>query len=112
MPVCAGVAGCGIQLRRRSERARFHAERKADASSVEQRAGDERSAAEAEESVCGAQDRTELGAGQGKLVPAPALAGADTVPAAGRGATRQQHRRKNAEESDPASEECALLQDD
>jgi hypothetical protein len=35
MPVCVGVAGCGIQLRRRSERARSHAGRKADVSSVE-----------------------------------------------------------------------------
>ena len=68
-----------------------------------QRAGDGRSAPVDGESVCGAQDRTELRAGQGNLVSAAALDETDTVSAAGGRATRQQHRRKNAEESDPAS---------
>ena len=84
MPVCAGVAGRGIRLRRRSERARPDAGGKADVSSVEQRAGDGRSAPVDGESVCGAQDRTELRAGQGNLLLAAALDETDTVPAAGR----------------------------
>ena len=58
-----------------------------------------------------AEHKTEpnSGAGQGHLLLTEALGEADAVSAAGGCATRQQHRREGIEESDSASQKCALL---
>src|SRR5208282_3430267 len=81
MPVCAGVAGSGIWLRRRSEGPRPDTGGKADFSPDAQRAGNGSSASVDGDSVCGAQNRTELRAGQGDFLFTEALDETNTVPA-------------------------------
>ena len=56
-----------------------------------------------------AEHKTELRSGQSDLISAEALDEADAFPASNRRTTRQQHRRKSAEEGDSAPQKRTLL---